>query len=368
MKSLLVALVLAASLSPALADANLDALVKAYPDFVAGYDAKDLILKNGTRIPIADGIATKTAAQRLDNADINDMFDAIYPRGTSFPVPETVADDPGRVRNSALFTAMYGDCAKGQVKMRAVAWLPKLHGGSVQVTTANGVADQLEAVSKDLQDLPEKFRPYLMPSAGTYNCRTIAGTDRKSMHSYAAAIDINVKFADYWRFGGATKETDKVTWKSRIPMEIVAIFEKHGFIWGGKWYHYDTMHFEYRPEILATAKAMRADGGGAVVMPATVAPAASVEAAKPALAPDVPTAAAADAPETPEPVVTTPPPVDTPKPAEKPAMPSAAPAGEAAPAAAEPVKPVVPLPDALPKPIKKTKLLPPKPGKAKKEK
>src|ERR1700737_4809713 len=27
-----------------------------------------------------------------------------------------------------------------------------------------------------------------------------------------------------------------------IPLEIVHIFEQHGFIWGGKWYHYDTMH------------------------------------------------------------------------------------------------------------------------------
>ena len=33
-------------------------------------------------------------------------------------------------------------------------------------------------------------------------------------------------------------------------MEVVEIFEKYGFIWGGKWYHYDTMHFEYRPELL----------------------------------------------------------------------------------------------------------------------
>ncbi|WP_456855101.1 M15 family metallopeptidase [Bradyrhizobium sp. USDA 4501] len=22
----------------------------------------------------------------------------------------------------------------------------------------------------------------------------------------------------------------------------------HGFIWGGKWCHYDTMHFEHRPD------------------------------------------------------------------------------------------------------------------------
>ncbi|MBP9613702.1 MAG: M15 family metallopeptidase, partial [Sulfurospirillum sp.] len=25
--------------------------------------------------------------------------------------------------------------------------------------------------------------------------------------------------------------------------------EKYGFVWGGRWYHYDTMHFEYRPEL-----------------------------------------------------------------------------------------------------------------------
>ncbi len=31
-------------------------------------------------------------------------------------------------------------------------------------------------------------------------------------------------------------------------------FERHGFIWGAKWYHFDTMHFEYRPEIIALAK------------------------------------------------------------------------------------------------------------------
>lgn len=30
--------------------------------------------------------------------------------------------------------------------------------------------------------------------------------------------------------------------------------EKHGFIWGGCWYHYDTMHFEYRPELLEIAR------------------------------------------------------------------------------------------------------------------
>jgi hypothetical protein len=43
-------------------------------------------------------------------------------------------------------------------------------------------------------------------------------------------------------------------YRNEIPWEIVEIFERHGFVWGGKWYHYDTMHFEYRPEIVLSAE------------------------------------------------------------------------------------------------------------------
>lgn len=244
--------------SPARADTALDALVAAYPDFIAGYDAKDLILKNGTHIPLSNGIANKTPEQRVTQADIMDMFAEPYSLGTQYPIPSSPADDPGRARNQALFDAMYGDCTKGQVKLETIQWLPSVKGGSLRVTSTNGVADHLRAVSRDLEALPAKFQVYLKPSAGTYNCRAIAGTTRMSMHAYAAAIDINVKFTDYWRWGGARRETDKVVYKNRIPLEIVSVFEKHGFIWGGKWYHYDTMHFEYRPEIIALSRKSQA--------------------------------------------------------------------------------------------------------------
>ena len=36
---------------------------------------------------------------------------------------------------------------------------------------------------------------------------------------------------------------------NQIPWPIILAFEKYGFIWGGKWHHYDTEHFEYRPEL-----------------------------------------------------------------------------------------------------------------------
>ncbi len=55
-------------------------------------------------------------------------------------------------------------------------------------------------------------------------------------------------------YGQSPAPNGHIAYKNEIPWEIVRIFEAHGFIWGGKWYHYDTMHFEYRPELLMTAK------------------------------------------------------------------------------------------------------------------
>jgi D-alanyl-D-alanine carboxypeptidase len=54
--------------------------------------------------------------------------------------------------------------------------------------------------------------------------------------------------SDYWLWSGTT---GTIPYKNGMPREIVDIFERHGFIWGGKWYHYDTMHFEYRPELFS---------------------------------------------------------------------------------------------------------------------
>ena len=64
-------------------------------------------------------------------------------------------------------------------------------------------------------------------------------------------IDINVSYGDYWQWQcKCTDESKEILYRNRIPEIIVAIFEKYGFIWGGNWTHFDTMHFEYRPELL----------------------------------------------------------------------------------------------------------------------
>lgn len=236
-------------------ETHLKKLVAAYPDAIKGYDAEALVLKDGQRLPLSDGREDKSFDQLLDDPDIGDMFAFAYPAGAK-PTQPPRDFDPGRVRNAALFEALYGDCKSGAVDkhLRRIKWSV---GETVPVTNAQGVDKALERVVADLAKLPADFQKFLTPSAGTYNCRAIAGTNRYSMHAYAAAIDINVGFSAYWRWvkpgpDGLHK------WSNRIPVEIVSIFEKHGFIWGGRWYHFDTMHFEYRPDLVGEAPTKKA--------------------------------------------------------------------------------------------------------------
>ena len=237
---------------PADIKSDLARLAKAYPDWIAGYDGEFLALKSGAKFPISDRRTNKTFTELLEAPDIDDMFYASYPAGTK-PQPPARNFDPGRVRFEPLFIAMYGDCKKNEVagKMHMIDWLPQHHGGRVAVTMANGVDKALTDVSRELDQLPAELIKYAEPSAGTYNCRAIAGSTARSMHAYGAAIDLNTRYSDYWRWAG--KAGAEPVWKNQMPAEIVRVFEKHGFIWGGYWYHFDTMHFEYRPELLSSS-------------------------------------------------------------------------------------------------------------------
>jgi D-alanyl-D-alanine carboxypeptidase len=227
--------------------ASLDALVHAYPDHLAGHDETDLIWRDGTRQKLSDGNSAKSFNEKLRHASILDQISLPYRKGP-LAKPPAAQDDPGRFRNIAFFDKMYGDCEKGETRkyLTRVKWLPHSGGGFVEVTEVNGVAAKLEAVSDEIERLPVDLRRFAFPSAGAFNCRVMKDTGARSMHAYGAAIDLNVKFADYWLWS-------KAGYHNRMPDEIVAIFERHGFIWGGKWGHFDTMHFEYRPELLELA-------------------------------------------------------------------------------------------------------------------
>ena len=230
------------------------ALLKAYPDFLDRIEGNELVWKDGTRMPIDDGKGAKSFGAMLDDPDIKDMFSMQYPLGDKGLAPD-VDFDPGRMRYAPLFEKMYGDCKAPGFMHNAVevVWLPRRDGKKLKFSKINGAAAALQQVSNELDKLPARFLAYLRPSQGTYNCRTIAGTQRRSTHGYGIAIDLAEAHSDYWRWSKPDAD-GHIPYKNETPWEIVRIFERHGFIWGGKWYHYDTMHFEYRPEMIAAAR------------------------------------------------------------------------------------------------------------------
>ena len=221
-----------------------------------------------------EGLADKPLAELFDHPDVADMFHWPYSFGDA-GFPAALESDPGRVRNEEFFEKIYGRCERqppGDCKrvvcasryhLERVPWLTRYNGGNIQATSINGVSAKLRLVANELEALGPKFARYLVPSGGSYVPRCIARTARLSVHSFGIAVDINPQYGQYWQYGLPSALNERqvaerkipLVYKNKIPIEIVNVFEKHGFIWGGKWYHFDGMHFEYRPEFL-TLKAI----------------------------------------------------------------------------------------------------------------
>ena len=232
-------------------------LMSVYPDFVKDYKNGKLVMSDGSTIVYDDG-RKKSFIELLDDADPEDMFAFKYDMKSWTPGR---MQDAGRSRCEELFKKMYGN-SSGAVsrKLVPVRWpfgQATNSGGvnknikTVKFTTVNGANKQLEKVVAELEKHPELHK-YLAQS-GAFYWRPVRGAKRLSAHSYGMTIDIGVKFSDYWRTQ-SSNENATIAYRNKYPHEIVEIFEKYGFIWGGRWYHYDTMHFEYRPEILMDAR------------------------------------------------------------------------------------------------------------------
>jgi len=230
--------------------ANAKKLINNYSNFILDFADNHIIFKDKTTMVWDDGIKNKTQLQLLNNPDLEDMFFQEYAPGKS-KVPLPANYDPGRIRNIAFFEKIYGNTPKlVERNLVTITWCPKTVGQKIRVTKINGVDKKLMTVSKELDNHPE-LKGYVSNIGGTYNWRDIKGTTRHSMHSFGMTIDLNIKFSNYWQWEcRCTNESVTVPYKNRIPQIIIDIFEKHGFIWGGKWSHFDTMHFEYRPELL----------------------------------------------------------------------------------------------------------------------
>jgi len=260
MLSLLVALLAAPLTDP---PARFRCLSETYPAVVRGLvrapdGALRVRLAGGQTLAWDDGTGPKSPEQALDAPDLEDTLATPYPRGRLKTAP---ANDPGRARVEAWFRALYGDGPKAvEAALEDVDWMPAHGGRRLRFNGRHGAAAALRRVSADLDRLPARFHRYVTVTAGTFNWRRIKGTQRLSAHAFAVAVDINVEYTDYWRW--AKRPGKPLVYRNRIPYEVVEVFERHGFIWGGKWRHFDTMHFEYRPELLHPACAAAVETPG----------------------------------------------------------------------------------------------------------
>lgn len=239
--TLLISRVKGLVVKPNMPPINTNNFVKAYPDIVKFRD-NILYFADGKGM-IYDDFIEKNFRQKLENPSIKDTISIKYKAFEKIEEP-SFNEDAGRFRSEKLLEKLYGKNRK-EIEKNLVK-LDWIDGTNILFNKKQNAANQLQKVINELRRLPKKFRKYLINIAGTYNYRKISGTNRLSAHSFGIAVDINVKNSSYWKWDRAFK------YKNKIPQKIVDIFEKYGFIWGGRWYHYDTMHFEYRPEFFDT--------------------------------------------------------------------------------------------------------------------
>lgn len=192
--------------------------------------------------------------ESLQNPKLIDSFIFPYPLGNFAKKPY---EDSSRIRDILFFTHLYG-ANETEVKqyLKPLIWLD---GTKILFNTQNGAYEALERVRNRLAKLIESnphLKVYLQNIGGTFKWRKIANSHNLSAHSFGIAIDINVANSRYWLWDLQSHVLSNPQSVATIPLEIIEAFESENFIWGGRWWHYDTMHFEYRPEILCYAKAL----------------------------------------------------------------------------------------------------------------
>jgi len=228
-------------------------LMIAYPEYITNIEEKNgyvyLLLKSGKKLKYDDKIR-KNPQEKLASPDLQDTLEQIYPLSAIRNIMKTDFD-PGRSRSYGLLTEVYGSSKKA---IESNLTKVKVGYNNYQFNRSNGAANSLQAVMKEVMPLSQtnqNVRKCLLPCSGTFNYRVISGTSRLSPHAFGIAIDLASDKRDYWKW--ASKEAGEKRLAS-YASDLVEIFENKGFVWGGKWSHFDILHFEYRPEIILKAR------------------------------------------------------------------------------------------------------------------
>lgn len=228
-------------------DIHITSILNAY-DIAFDPTTSEFLDRDGERI-VYEGPTERSPRELLTDATIGDQFTYLYPLDFDLSRREIAWEDPGRVRNEDFMRFLFGE-TENEVRSSLTQVQTTDGRASFNVTQRYNVDCQLEAALALIGDnYPNVFRNI----GGSFNWRFISGTSRLSVHSFGAAVDINTSMGGYWQWSGA-EQGNVGGYQNQIPEEVVAAFESYGFIWGGKWHHFDGMHFEYRPELIIYAR------------------------------------------------------------------------------------------------------------------
>lgn len=250
-------------------DIRVRAFLHAYDDQVDSVTFRDddLVFSLGDReIYFQDG--RMLAESRRGQPDRCDPIFYRYPLEI-LEEPLPVSDDPVRFC-SDLQEALWG---RTEAQIRRSARSTTFIGRRMFVNEV--AAEALAEAEQDLRALAETdpgVAAWIEEIDITYSFidRGIAGTRTRSQHSWGLAVDFVPASYEglqvYWRW---TRAWNRNGWH-RTPLEdrwsppavVVQTFERHGFLWGGKWAHFDNLHFEYRPEILEYNRLLVAEAKG----------------------------------------------------------------------------------------------------------
>lgn len=224
-------------------------LKESYPDTIKDVSSQYITWKDGTRMRL---YSSQSFMGRLGM-----MFHKTQKNETSLSIEDLQCHGV-----EPFLKKMYGGNQR-EVKQNLVTiyWMPKAFGNRypLKVTTVNGIDKKIKRISAALEKLPASNYKYLANPAGSFYWRKVKYEKYLSSHSFGIAMDINSRHANYWMWDWekAHKPRGRMMLHNTVPKEIVDIFEREGFLWGGRWYFYDTMHFEYRPEFFIKESASR---------------------------------------------------------------------------------------------------------------
>jgi hypothetical protein len=139
-----------------------------------------------------------------------------------------------------------------QVWVSFLGWKVRLH---------KGIAGPIARVEKEILELEKTDKDITawrksLDSITAWNWRNIARTSQRSFHAYGTAVDCLPRYErnkeTYWLWTkdkGLDYRSIPETQKQKPPDSVIQAFAREGFSWGGYWMQFDTMHFEYRPEL-----------------------------------------------------------------------------------------------------------------------